>query len=215
MERQGEAEFLFVGNAHWLDFVNTERLLRGRNFDRVSTPGDLARWAVAATISGENSLRRSVFDIEQDPAASAALIAEARALRSALRQLASALNQAAPVPQEIEPALNAVMASQPLTLRLDRTGEHFHVAWRPVDGSLRGVLGAIARDAAQFLAHADASMVRACANPNCGIYFHDVSKNHTRRWCSMELCGNRIKVAKHRAKHFNRAEQPITATVSG
>ncbi|MEL6323421.1 MAG: CGNR zinc finger domain-containing protein, partial [Pseudomonadota bacterium] len=34
--------------------------------------------------------------------------------------------------------------------------------------------------------------------PTCTLYFHDVSKNHKRRWCSMDICGNRAKAAAHR-----------------
>lgn len=38
--------------------------------------------------------------------------------------------------------------------------------------------------------------VRRCANPECVLWFLDVSKNGSRRWCSMEVCGNRAKVGR-------------------
>lgn len=38
--------------------------------------------------------------------------------------------------------------------------------------------------------------VRKCANPECLLWFLDVSKNGSRRWCSMETCGNRAKVGR-------------------
>lgn len=38
--------------------------------------------------------------------------------------------------------------------------------------------------------------VRGCANPRCVLWFLDVSKNGSRRWCSMEVCGNRAKVGR-------------------
>ncbi|NRQ30309.1 hypothetical protein HII36_00425 [Nonomuraea sp. NN258] len=38
--------------------------------------------------------------------------------------------------------------------------------------------------------------VRKCANPECVLWFLDVSKNGSRRWCSMEACGNRAKVGR-------------------
>ncbi|MFI6299425.1 CGNR zinc finger domain-containing protein [Nonomuraea sp. NPDC050790] len=41
--------------------------------------------------------------------------------------------------------------------------------------------------------------VRHCGNPRCVLWFLDVSKNGSRRWCSMEVCGNRAKVNR-----FNR-----------
>ncbi|MEU4231873.1 CGNR zinc finger domain-containing protein [Nonomuraea sp. NPDC026600] len=38
--------------------------------------------------------------------------------------------------------------------------------------------------------------VRKCAHPECVLWFLDVSKNGSRRWCSMEACGNRAKVGR-------------------
>lgn len=38
--------------------------------------------------------------------------------------------------------------------------------------------------------------VRKCANPRCVLWFLDVSKNGSRRWCRMDACGNRAKVGR-------------------
>jgi predicted RNA-binding Zn ribbon-like protein len=43
-------------------------------------------------------------------------------------------------------------------------------------------------------------MVRACGNPECRWLFLDTSKNHTRRWCDMKLCGNRMKARRFKAQ---------------
>jgi predicted RNA-binding Zn ribbon-like protein len=44
--------------------------------------------------------------------------------------------------------------------------------------------------------------VRGCANPDCVLWFLDVSRPGTRRWCSMAGCGNRDKAARHgRTRH--------------
>ncbi|OII66257.1 hypothetical protein BJP40_13825 [Streptomyces sp. CC53] len=43
--------------------------------------------------------------------------------------------------------------------------------------------------------------IRACGNPECVLHFYDVSKNGTRRWCSMAGCGNRAKAQRHYARH--------------
>ncbi|MGW9247242.1 CGNR zinc finger domain-containing protein [Streptomyces sp. S063] len=42
--------------------------------------------------------------------------------------------------------------------------------------------------------------IRHCANDACVLHFHDVSKNGTRRWCSMAGCGNRAKAQRHYAR---------------
>ncbi|MFD6891732.1 CGNR zinc finger domain-containing protein [Streptomyces sp. NPDC059957] len=43
--------------------------------------------------------------------------------------------------------------------------------------------------------------IRPCANPECILHFYDISKNGTRRWCSMAACGNRAKANRHYARH--------------
>ncbi|MFI6499937.1 CGNR zinc finger domain-containing protein [Nonomuraea typhae] len=43
--------------------------------------------------------------------------------------------------------------------------------------------------------------VKRCANPRCILWFLDVSKNGSRRWCSMESCGNRAKVGRFNERH--------------
>ncbi len=42
--------------------------------------------------------------------------------------------------------------------------------------------------------------IKQCDHPRCILFFHDTSKNGTRRWHSMATCGNRVKAARHQAK---------------
>jgi len=39
--------------------------------------------------------------------------------------------------------------------------------------------------------------IRRCQNPGCVLWFFDTTRNGTRRWCSMEVCGNRAKARRH------------------
>jgi predicted RNA-binding Zn ribbon-like protein len=57
--------------------------------------------------------------------------------------------------------------------------------------------------AAEYLRLVDEApeRVRRCAHPDCVLHFYDVSRNGTRRWCSMALCGNRTKASRHSARH--------------
>jgi predicted RNA-binding Zn ribbon-like protein len=51
--------------------------------------------------------------------------------------------------------------------------------------------------AADILVGPDSARVRECANNRCLWLFLDDSKNGTRRWCSMQACGNRAKAHRH------------------
>ena len=53
-----------------------------------------------------------------------------------------------------------------------------------------------ARDYLRLLTAAP-ERIRRCAHPACVLWFHDTSRNGTRRWCSMETCGNRIKAGRY------------------
>jgi predicted RNA-binding Zn ribbon-like protein len=55
--------------------------------------------------------------------------------------------------------------------------------------------------ASDLIVSTDLANIRACCNPECRWIFVDVSKNHTRRWCSMKICGNRMKARKFYAQN--------------
>ena len=65
------------------------------------------------------------------------------------------------------------------------------------DGTPAQAVTLLAEAAARLLTEKDLDLVRRCENPACVLHFYDTSKNHRRRWCSMDLCGNRMKVAAH------------------
>jgi predicted RNA-binding Zn ribbon-like protein len=51
--------------------------------------------------------------------------------------------------------------------------------------------------AADILVGLESARLRECANDRCLWLFFDDSKNGTRRWCSMQSCGNRAKAHRH------------------
>ncbi len=67
-------------------------------------------------------------------------------------------------------------------------------------GSIEALLVPVAEAVATLLAHGDFTLVRKCEGSNCVLWFYDHTKAHRRRWCSMESCGNRMKVAAFRAR---------------
>lgn len=59
----------------------------------------------------------------------------------------------------------------------------------------------LAQSATDLLTGEATEKIRACDNPDCGWLFLDTSKNHSRRWCDMALCGNRMKARRFKAQH--------------
>jgi predicted RNA-binding Zn ribbon-like protein len=58
----------------------------------------------------------------------------------------------------------------------------------------------IVRTACGLLLSHDMEKVRSCGDPRCRWLFLDTSKNHTRRWCNMKVCGNRMKARRFKAQ---------------
>jgi predicted RNA-binding Zn ribbon-like protein len=58
----------------------------------------------------------------------------------------------------------------------------------------------LTQSVSDILLSSDAARVRTCAVDTCRWLFLDTSKNHTRRWCNMKVCGNRMKARRFQAR---------------
>jgi predicted RNA-binding Zn ribbon-like protein len=73
-------------------------------------------------------------------------------------------------------------------------------SWSGVEREAEIPLWMLAQAASDLLISSDAELIKDCGDPTCRWLFLDVSKNHTRRWCDMKTCGNRMKARKHHAR---------------
>jgi len=77
------------------------------------------------------------------------------------------------------------------------------LGWEPIGDEpafLERPLWSIVQDAVDLLVHGELDRVRECAADDCGWLFIDTTRNRSRRWCSMQTCGNRAKVSSFRAR---------------
>ncbi|WP_433251666.1 CGNR zinc finger domain-containing protein [Actinomadura nitritigenes] len=115
----------------------------------------------------------------------------ARALREAIHRLVTAALDGGPA--ACDPAsrdlVNAAAARPVPVPALDPAGRLRHHAAEPA----AAMLAVLARDALDLVTSAALDRVRACAGERCGALFLDTSRPGTRRWCSMNTCGNRAK----------------------
>ncbi len=184
-----------------LDFTNT---INGRDEaeprDHLGDYSDLVEWAVAAamlTPEGADALRAAAAAA---PDAAHAVLVCARTLREAIFALFDAYDQGAvPAADEIGVLNDALRAAQ-AHLALAPHGDHYDWIWMDGEGQLDSPLWPIARAAAELLTSGALAHVHKCANANCGWLFMDRSKNHSRRWCDMNDCGNRAKVQRYRQR---------------
>ena len=72
-------------------------------------------------------------------------------------------------------------------------------AWSFCSGtdSMDLFLDPIIKSAADLLVSPHIKRIKKCADDVCGWLFVDMSRNNSRRWCSMKDCGNRAKAHRH------------------
>ena len=191
--------FAFVAERMWLDFVNSDNIVRGSDalydFER------FVRWLEAAQLlDGERAatMRRRA---QQQPSGALAVLGDARRVRSTLRALAERGETSHEVRSEALIEINRVLGRSAGTRRLELQGDGSFVrAFVPVGDAFAGLLIPIVESAADALIMRELSRVRRCADPRCARVFQDETKNGRRRWCDMSTCGNRAKAARHRMK---------------
>ena len=136
----------------------------------------------------------------QDPGLAATTLAQAHALREAVFEVFSATaREASPAPAPLE-VVNEYLPEAFARLRLRSDGSAFHLELMRED-SLDRPLWQVVRSAADLLISDRLDRVRECAAENCSWLFLDQSRNRSRRWCDMTVCGNRSKVRRFRLGH--------------
>jgi len=95
--------------------------------------------------------------------------------------------------------INKLMASYPVRTRLMRREGGFRTEAYSNPAEPEDLLGPVGYSIAALYADLDPTRIRKCSN--CVLHFYDTSKKGTRRWCSMQMCGNRAKVATYAARH--------------
>ncbi len=131
-----------------------------------------------------------------DELVSEANLQQALAMRSALRTLLLA-NNGAKLDAEDVATLNAIALSASLWVRFDSNGQaRLEPAVSGVEGALSQLLAIV------FSAMVDGTWTRlkACRNAACRYVFYDYSKNRSGTWCTMAICGNRLKTRKYRQR---------------
>jgi predicted RNA-binding Zn ribbon-like protein len=201
---QPSAKFALIGNHRCLDFVNTEGIQKGQRVDFLVDFPDLVAWLAATQLVGPAEAADALHRWSGSPVGAGALV-EARTLRASLRQMLEQIVRGRPIATSTVEAINTLLTRRIGYGELVRGRDGFVRRFRfelraPVD-----LLVAVAEAAGDLLCHADFSLVRKCENPPCLRYFYDLSKNHARRWCSMSVCGNRMKAAAyHRRAQLRR-----------
>jgi len=196
--------FLFIGNQLALDFLNTRPVQKGEPSELLPDFRALLRWFQVVDLLSS----REVGSLQRqwDGSASASRTTEGmRQLREKLRREILAWERSGSVQHSTRDELNKLMAEHPMRTRLRANGKLCSTELWFEPREPEDLFAPLAHSAATLFASVERKRVRKCAQ--CVLHFHDASKRGTRRWCSMQLCGNRLKVAAYAARRRQQAHK--------
>jgi predicted RNA-binding Zn ribbon-like protein len=189
--------FLFVANRPILDLLNTKPVLADRPTELLPDIRALERWLIASgTVTSAKA--KAKLRSWRHSAEAAAFLEELVAFREKLRETVLRMEGGLAPAEAFLAEVNSRLTRHPLPALLrKREGRVIRETSlelrRPAD-----LWAPIIDATAELLAETDLSRIRKCES--CVIHFFDTSKKGSRRWCSMNICGNKLKVAAYQRR---------------
>src|SRR5712691_3571110 len=200
-------QFDFTGGHPALDFVNTKSdRLDETPKEWLKSFDDLLTWGRQGDIVGPNDTARLRKEAAQHEQEASEVLKRAITLREAIFRIYEQFALSKLPDQADVDILDAELKRARSHLHLVVNNEDCIDIWDIQDEDLDAVLWSIAKSAAELIASSDRRNVRICEAEDCAWLFLDTSKNHSRRWCNMQTCGNRAKARKH----YQKKSQPAT-----
>jgi predicted RNA-binding Zn ribbon-like protein len=195
--------FLFVGNRQILDFLNTRPVLAEGPSELLPDVPALERWLIASGIVDSAKAKRLVRSWRDSLKAAVFLknlIEFRERLREAVLRLEGGL---APTDEFIQEVNRGLLEYPPATVLRKQEGRLVMAQLldleRPTD-----LWSLIFDGAAKLLSEPEIDRIRQ--GEACVVHFFDTSKKGSRRWCSMNICGNKFKVAAYQRR--KRGSEP-------
>lgn len=189
--------FIFVANRLILDFLNTKPVLAQGPTELLPDFHALEQWLIASRIVHSPQAKNLLRNWRHSPEA-ALFLKELIAFREHLRDAVLRLEAGSSPSDDFLQELNRGLLKHPLATTLrKREGRvarepHFELK-RPSD-----LWAPILDGAADLVSEQEFGRIRRCEA--CVLHFFDTSKKGSRRWCSMNICGNKLKVAAYQRR---------------
>lgn len=197
--------FDLCGGHPVLDFVNSlDNRFNSRGcIERLQRYEDLLQFTFQTRLL--DSARRAHLVRTVTPAAGARALREAKVLREALAATLYAVTGGQPPPandlQTLQRCFHAAERHRELRWQ-QGAGKQPALTWSWRDERDAALpVWALAHAARELLASPEMERARTCEAETCRWLFLDTSKSHTRRWCKMKVCGNRMKARRYQTRH--------------
>lgn len=198
-KKQHEPEFEFSGGRLCLDFANTVTARSSAPQEKLQSYADLVSWGRQAGVRAPKGYRIASLS-PRDRGAQSRILEQALAVREAIYGVfSSCAARRRPSSADLDQLWRAYVEC----LKSSRLAwEKGAFRWEHADPEeLDPVVRAVVCSAIELLFSPDLERIRECASESCDWLFMDFSRNGSRRWCDMNVCGNRAKVRRFRERH--------------
>ena len=204
--------FLFVANRPILDLLNTKPVLGDGPTELLPDVDALYRWLIASGMVTSPKNRATVRGWRQSNEA-AVFLKELIAFRERLRDAVVRIENGSTPTDAFLAEVNSLLLQYPRPTLLRRRGgrvvrEALFEPHEPTD-----LWAPIIDATANLLVETESSRIRKCES--CVVHFFDTSKKGSRRWCSMNICGNKLKVAAYQQRRRARDTSRYSARSPG
>lgn len=193
-------EFDLTGGVLCLDFANTvsRRKPPQPDTDHVNSYDDLVAFAEQSKILSPENAAELRLQAQRRSREAQVVLGRAISYRESLYRAFSALAQGKAVPPDELQQITDITIEALAHRRLTRIEDGYRWQWEWDSKTMLDlILWLIAQSATELLTSSQLSTVRICEAPNCAWLFLDQSRNRSRRWCDMKVCGNRQKARRH------------------
>ena len=197
--RESESHRL-IGGELCLDFANTVNgHARPTQHEYLHDFRDVLVWGRHAGVLAADEVGVLLREADRRAAVAQAVYRQGLELRETIFRIFAALAVGRPADGSDLEHLDAVWRDGQGHTRLVHSGDGFSLGWDD-EPSLECLLRSVAASAIGLLVSPQVVRIRSCAGEHCDWLFVDTSRNHLRRWCSMDECGNRAKMQRRQAK---------------
>ncbi|MEK3806027.1 CGNR zinc finger domain-containing protein [Bacillus sp. FSL H8-0547] len=184
-----DKSIITLGGALWINLVNTTYISNKQEIDILANASSALQW-----MKENNLLRESdVLALEKKELLDS-LIVELQSIRTLCNTILSEIDQRGEISlnttnrikkavEKLQVSLTIHSESEKLKMTLEGETVEDHVMYNIIDSMMN------------TFENTSLGRIRKCNHEECKLYFVDTSKAGKRRWCSMELCGNRKKAA--------------------
>ncbi|WP_026702244.1 CGNR zinc finger domain-containing protein [Salibacterium aidingense] len=184
-----------LGGAAWINLVNTTYISNKQEVDILADASRTCEW-----LKENNVLRESDVPALKDGEWRHSLINELHSLRQLCEMVLFDVEQKGVLSPDTTDQLKQLVERVNVSLTMDADDEKVELVSEGITTEDH-VLFKIVASIFDTLNSTSIRRIRKCEHQECRLHFVDTSKSGKRRWCSMELCGNRKKAAEFYAKN--------------